>query len=73
MVGCIDVFSVSLLGGEEEWERSLSQTKYEIRMEFNVPIPRRNGIKLTANIYRPEVEGKFPVLQGRGIVYNRYC
>lgn len=61
---CIS-FSIPLLGGEEEWEGRLSQPKYKIKMEFNVPIPMRDGVKLSADIYRPDAEGKFPVLLTR--------
>jgi putative CocE/NonD family hydrolase len=36
------------------------QTK--IRKEYNVLIPMRDGIRLSSNIYRPDSEGKFPVV-----------
>lgn len=31
-------------------------------IENDVPIPMRDGVRLYANVYRPQAEGKFPVL-----------
>jgi uncharacterized protein len=36
--------------------------KYEITAERNIPAKMRDGVTLRADIYRPSVEGKFPVL-----------
>jgi predicted acyl esterase len=33
-----------------------------IKMEKDVPVPVRDGLKLSANIFRPEKPGKFPVI-----------
>ena len=33
-----------------------------IKIEKDVPIPMRDGLKLSANIFRPEKPGKFPVI-----------
>src|SRR6185436_13393815 len=33
-----------------------------IRLEFNVRIPMRDGVTLSADIYRPDGPGKFPVI-----------
>jgi len=33
-----------------------------VRVERNVAVPMRDGIKLYANIYKPDVDGKFPVI-----------
>lgn len=43
-------------------EAKLSQPVHEVRMEHNVPVPMRDGTALSADIYRPDAEGKFPVL-----------
>lgn len=53
------------MGGEKEEQARLSQPKYKIKREFNVPIPMRDGVELSADIYRPDAEGKFPVLLTR--------
>lgn len=34
----------------------------EIRIEFDVPVPMRDGTVLRADVYRPVAEGTFPVL-----------
>lgn len=50
--------------------------RYEnIAAEKNVPIPMRDGVKLYANIYKPKVDGKFPVILTR-LPYGKdeyYC
>jgi hypothetical protein len=33
-----------------------------VRVEKNVAVPMRDGIKLYANIYKPDADGKFPVI-----------
>src|SRR5262249_39556387 len=33
-----------------------------IRLERHLPVPMRDGVKLYADVYRPQREGKFPVL-----------
>ncbi len=33
-----------------------------IRVDGNIPVPMRDGVKLYADVYRPSREGKFPVL-----------
>ena len=38
---------------------------YKVKWEYNVPIPMRDGVKLSANISRPEAEGRFPVIVDR--------
>jgi putative CocE/NonD family hydrolase len=42
-----------------------SEKKAKIQIEYNVPIPMRDGTILRANIYRPTQEGKYPVLVER--------
>ena len=43
----------------------LSKPEYEIAEELDVGIPMRDGIKLATDIYRPQAEGKFPVILTR--------
>ena len=33
-----------------------------VRLEFNVRIPMRDGVALSADIYRPDAPGRFPVI-----------
>jgi putative CocE/NonD family hydrolase len=44
---------------------------YAVRFEGNVAVPMRDGVTLRADIYRPAVDGKFPVLLER-TPYNKY-
>jgi len=45
------------------WVGKLSQPQYEIQFEYNVKkIPMRDGVVLSANVWRPKAEGKFPVI-----------
>jgi predicted acyl esterase len=34
----------------------------KVKIEKDVPIPMRDDLKLSANIFRPEKSGKFPVI-----------
>src|SRR4029079_563912 len=36
--------------------------QYKVKMEFNVRVPMRDGVTLSADIYRPDTAGKFPVI-----------
>ena len=62
--------STSAVGGDAwfvqndpSWINRLSQPKYDIKFEFNVKKVRmRDGINLSANIWRPDAAGRFPVV-----------
>jgi putative CocE/NonD family hydrolase len=43
-------------------EAKLSAPTYEVRVERNVRVPMRDGVTLSADIYRPATEGQFPAL-----------
>ncbi|MCE5248798.1 CocE/NonD family hydrolase [bacterium] len=43
----------------------LSQPTYKVIEELDVKVTMRDGIRLSTNIYRPDAEGKFPVLLTR--------
>ncbi len=47
-----------------------AQQPYRVRIEDNVRVKMRDGVKLAADIYRPEAPGKFPVVLER-TPYNR--
>ena len=49
--------------------QQLSQPRYDIIMERDVPIPMRDGTILRANVYRPKADGRFPVLVER-VIYE---
>jgi len=59
-------FSVWIgFAGEVKPAANLSQPQYKVKCEFNVTIPMRDSVKLSADVYRPDAEGKFPVLLTR--------
>jgi putative CocE/NonD family hydrolase len=45
-----------------ESDPRLSSSKYEIKLERSAGVPMRDGIKLATDIYRPDADGKFPVI-----------
>jgi hypothetical protein len=45
-------------------DRKVSPRQYEIRNEYDVSVPMRDGVKLNVNISRPDSKGKFPALVG---------
>src|SRR5438477_6805623 len=45
-------------------------TEYAVTVETGVRVKMRDGVTLVADIYRPKVQGKFPVLLTR-TPYNR--
>jgi putative CocE/NonD family hydrolase len=48
------------------WDEALlSQPKYEVLQENLVPVRMRDGTLLSADIYRPDAPGRFPVLLWR--------
>src|SRR5438045_6208116 len=45
--------------------RAQGGAKYEVIFEYDVATKMRDGVTLRADIYRPQAEGKFPVLLQR--------
>ena len=43
-------------------ETKLSKPTHGVVTELNVPVPMRDGVRLSADIYRPDADGKFPVI-----------
>ena len=42
-----------------------SEQTYAVKIDFNVRVKMRDGVELSADIYRPEAEGRFPVILNR--------
>jgi putative CocE/NonD family hydrolase len=42
-----------------------AQTADEVKIEFNRRVPMRDGTELSADIYRPQAPGRFPVILSR--------
>jgi putative CocE/NonD family hydrolase len=53
---------VHLAAAEPRDEPGRSPATYNVKMQFNVRFPMRDGVKLSADIYRPDAPGKFPAL-----------
>ena len=45
--------------------RSLAQTNYPVKVMHSVEVKMRDGVILRGDIFRPDGEGKFPVLLQR--------
>lgn len=46
----------------EEKDPLLSRPEHKVRVERNVGVPMRDGVKLSTDLYLPEKEGKHPVV-----------
>ena len=51
-------------------QEPLSQPRYDVRVEFDVRVPMRDGTELSADIRRPDAEGRFPVILVRSPYNN---
>ncbi|QIA26706.1 CocE/NonD family hydrolase [Thermaerobacter sp. PB12/4term] len=51
-------------------DRGSAAGVYNVRHQFNVRVPMRDGITLSADIYRPDAPGRFPVVLAR-TPYNK--
>ena len=50
----------------ENWREKISQPKYDIKVEKDVFVPVRDGVRLAVDVYRPDADGKFPALFAMG-------
>ncbi len=68
---CMRVLLVSLFFSLLPSPQLFAQKQYPVREELSVGAPMRDGVKLVADVFRPDVEGEtFPVLLQR-TPYNR--
>ncbi len=47
---------------KKDWRQLISQPKYGIKVERNIPVAMRDGVHLSINVFRPDARGKFPAL-----------
>jgi len=59
MILLISFFIFYQASGQKE---SVSEPPYKVIAETYVKVPMRDGVRLSANIFRPDAPGKFPVL-----------
>lgn len=48
--------------GKKDWHELVSQPQYNIKLEENVWVTMRDGVRLCVDVYRPDGDGKFPAL-----------
>src|SRR5262245_9546569 len=46
-------------------ESRVSRATYKVKSQINVRVPMRDGVELSTDIYRPDADGRFPVLVTR--------
>ena len=66
----ICLMTAAAFGGEvpqhsSDSKSGVSQPQYEVIYEANVRAPMRDGIMLSSDIWRPDAEGRFPVILSR--------
>jgi uncharacterized protein len=61
----IFLFTLASVPGGQSRATAQSETIYQVAVENGVHVKMRDGVSLTADVYRPRVEGKFPVLLER--------
>jgi putative CocE/NonD family hydrolase len=49
---------------------SIAEELHKVKIEFNKRVKMRDGVELSADIYRPDADGKFPVILSR-TPYNK--
>lgn len=50
------------LRAKEEADPHLSKPEHEVVEDRGVKVPMRDGVELSADVYRPKAEGRFPVI-----------
>src|SRR5512138_3914887 len=51
---------------KKNWRQLISQPRYGIKVQKDVFVTMRDGVKLAVNVYRPDAKGKFPALFAMG-------
>ena len=55
-------FMVSVITAEAQTEWEPGPEQYAVKVKINVQVPMRDGVNLSADIYRPDAPGQFPCL-----------
>ena len=42
--------------------RGIAHPMYRIRTMLGVPVPMRDGVRLSTDVYLPDVSGRFPII-----------
>jgi len=65
VLGLLVVFHENLEWRIVAWYLGMPQPQYSVSLERDIMIPMSDGINLTADIYRPDAQGLFPVIVTR--------
>ena len=57
---------------KKDWRELISRPKYGIKVEKDVLVPVRDGVRLALNGYRPDARGKFPALFAMAVTVRNY-
>ena len=48
----------------DDWHECVSQPRYRMRVEKDVFVTMRDGVRIAVDVYRPETDDKVPALLG---------
>ena len=66
VAGLLAFVSTSDIRAENHgWKAHLSQPDHEVKIRIDVRVPMRDGVELSADVYLPAKEGKWPVILER--------
>jgi hypothetical protein len=47
---------------KRDWHELISQPKYKVKVEKDIYVTMRDGVRLAVDVHRPDADGKFPAL-----------
>jgi predicted acyl esterase len=47
---------------DKKWRELISQPQYKVKVDRDIYVTTRDGVRLAINVFRPDAEGKFPAL-----------
>jgi hypothetical protein len=59
------ILSLLFCAATTHGQQTTAQTSYEVKIDFNRRVPMRDRTELSADVYRPKAEGRFPVILNR--------
>jgi putative CocE/NonD family hydrolase len=65
LIGCVLIAFFLVAPAQAQTAPAAAEQTYAMKTDFDVRVKMRNGVELSADIYRPDAEGKFPVILSR--------
>ena len=59
------IIAIPLAGRTQTQAAAAAEPAYTMKIDFDVRVKMRDGVDLSADLYRPDAEGKFPVILNR--------